>query len=702
MPIPSRRRHLLIATTLLGLLVFTGVFANQASTPTTYGELAPTKAEATAAIQVTRELYKYHYLHPVLDEHLSEVVFDRYLKELDPTHSYFMASDIKEFEHFRPTLLQSTRQGDLRPAFSIYNRFQLRATERLNYELALVDKGPSTMDFSTDESMETDREHVPWIPNRSNMDDLWRKRLKAAELSLKLAGKAPDEIQKVLGKRYRTQLTHLRQTRNDDAFQIFLNSITESVDPHTEYFSPRTSENFNINMSLTLEGIGAVLQSEDEYTKIVRLVTGGPADKTHQLKPGDRIIGVAQGQEDFVDVIGWRIDEVVDLIRGPKSSLVRLQVLPAGSHDEHQPRIISIVRNTVALEDQAAKKHVIDVTQDGVKHKIGVIELPNFYADFQGQQNGNPNYRSTTRDVRRLIDELKKEQIEGLVIDLRNNGGGALQEANSLVGLFIDTGPTVQVRGSSGKAEALGDADPGLAYSGPLVVLVNRLSASASEIFAGAIQDYQRGLIIGSTTFGKGSVQSLRDVDYGQLKITEAKFYRISGGSNQNRGIIPDIQFPSLVDEKDIGESALPNAMPWDSISPVHYQTFYDLSSIIPELRHLHEMRAANDPDFTYVNQQLDLMHEQKKKTMLSLKESERRQEQDDLEKRRLAIENHRRSAKGQAPLKELQNKDNDEDKAAEESPDPTHEKIEDDGYLHESGNIIADWNRLNQKTAKR
>ncbi|NNM50967.1 MAG: carboxy terminal-processing peptidase [Pseudomonadales bacterium] len=693
MPFTFHRRQFFISG-FLGLVIFTGGFTSQTSPHASFTELAPTPQESDAAMEVAHDLEHYHYLKPHLDTHFSEQVFTRYLQDLDPTHSYFLASDIHDFQAYRDSLAVNIKHGDLHQAFVIYNRFEQRMINRLNFELTLVQKKP-LMDFTRKESLETNREHAPWSISQAAMDDLWRKRVKAAELSLTLAGKKPEDIKKLLAKRYDNQLSHIYQTRPDDAFQVFMDSLTESIDPHTEYFSPRVSENFNINMSLSLEGIGAVLQTEDEYTKVVRLVTGGPADKAHQLKPGDRIVAVAQANGDFVDVVGWRIDEVVDLIRGPKNSIVRLQILPAGAHDEHQTHVISITRNTVTLQDQAAKSHVIEIESGGIKHKIGIIELPTFYADFQAEQDGNPNYRSTTRDVRALIEALKKEQIEGLIMDLRNNGGGALQEANSLVGLFIDTGPTVQVRDSAGHVEVLGNSDSGMTYSGPLVVLVNRLSASASEIFTGAIQDYQRGLVVGATTYGKGSVQALRDVGYGQLKVTEAKFYRISGGSNQNKGIIPDIVFPSLIDDKDIGESAQPNAMPWDSIAPVQYQPYFDFKSQLPNLKLLDQQRIKTSPDFIYTDAELALLREQKNKTLISLQEATRRSEQDLWDKHQLDIENARRTAKGLPPLKALVNANDDSPADIPASATPSDEDIKNDGFLKESGYIILDWNRL-------
>ncbi|HNN29858.1 MAG TPA: S41 family peptidase, partial [Agitococcus sp.] len=468
-----------------------------------------------------------HYEHKKLNDALSSQILDRYLKDLDPTRAYFLASDIAEFEEYRYLLDDDLNRGDLTHGFAIYARYQQRFNQRLDYVLKELKKGSKNFDFSVDDSLEIKRENVPWAKEAQELDTLWYKRLKSAVLSLKLSGKKDEEIFKLLTKRYETQRNNMNRNKADDVFQTFMNAFTETYDPHTEYFSPRTSENFNINMSLSLEGIGAVLQAEDDYTKIVRLVPAGPADKSKQLKPNDRIVAVAQGDGEFVDVVGWRVDEVVDLIRGPKNSTVRLQVLPANAVDEHQTKVISIVRQTIKLEEQAAQKRVITINHQGKDYKIGVIKLPTFYADFAAMQAGDPNYRSTTRDVAKLIEELKAEQIDGMVLDLRNNGGGSLSEANSLIGLFIETGPTVQVKNANLEVELLGDSNPAVAYDGPLVVMTNRLSASAAEIVAGAIQDYGRGLVVGSTTYGKGTVQALRELNHGQLKLTEAKFYRI-------------------------------------------------------------------------------------------------------------------------------------------------------------------------------
>lgn len=694
------RKRVLATVAASSLVVFSAVFAKQATAPTTYSDLSPTKVQAKTASTVVDLLDDLHYEHRVLNATLSSQVFDRFLKDLDGQHSYFLASDVQGFEPYRKTLDNALKKGDLKNAFTIYNRYQQRVTERLTFVIAELDKGVDKMDFSKEESLDVDREKAPWLTTRAELDDLWRKRVKAAALSLRLSGKTDAEIQKTLTKRYKSQLNNLYRTKGDDAFQVFMNSFTETYDPHTEYFSPRTEENFNINMSLSLEGIGAVLQSEDEFTKVVRLVPAGPADKAGQLKTGDRIVAVAQADQDFVDVVGWRIDEVVDLIRGAKGTTVRLQIIPAGAVDETQTKTISIVRNTVKLEDQAAQKKIITIKKGEETLKIGVIKLPAFYADFQGMQAGDPNYRSTTRDVKKLITELKAEKINGLILDLRNNGGGSLSEANSLVGLFIGTGPTVQVKNAGGKVEVLGDPDPSVTYAGPMAVMVNRLSASAAEIFAGAIQDYGRGLIIGSTTFGKGSVQSLRDLEYGQLKLTEAKFYRISGASTQHRGVAADVNFPNIFDEADIGESALPNAMPWDTIPSARYFPYQDFSKRLPDLRKSSEARQATDPDFRYLNETITLARELKKQKVISLNEARRKQEKQDLDEKRLAMENRRRAAKGQTLLKNWREAEDKAEAEADEAQDPNKEKPEDAAYAMEAARVLID--SLNPQLSKR
>ncbi len=684
------RKHILWSAAFGGLVFFSAVFAKQAAAPS---PVEPNKDEVKATRSTVMMLKHLHYERKKLDDTFSSQVLDRYLKDLDGSRAYFLASDIQEFEAYRYQFDDDLARGDLTRAFAIYSRYQQRFNQRLDFVLAELKKGADNFDFSKNDSLETKRDNIPWPDSASDLNDLWHKRLKSAVLSLRLSGKKDEEIIKLLTKRYEAQRNNINRNKADDVFQTFMNAFTETYDPHTEYFSPRTSENFNINMSLSLEGIGAVLQAEDEYTKIVRLVPAGPADKSKLLKPGDRIVAVAQGKEEFVDVIGWRIDEVVDLIRGPKDSTVRLQVLPANAVDENQTKVISIVRQTIKLEEQAAQKRIINLTRGDKTYKVGVIKLPTFYADFAAMQAGDPNYRSTTRDVAALIEQLKAENIEGLVLDLRNNGGGSLTEANSLIGLFIETGPTVQVKNANQEVELLGDPDANVAYDGPLVVMTNRLSASAAEIVAGAIQDYGRGLVVGSTTFGKGTVQSLRDLNHGQLKLTEAKFYRISGGSTQNKGVDADINFPNPFEGSDIGESALENAMPWDTIPPARYLPYSGFGRQLPILKIKSQQRQANDPDFQYLNAQIALSESLKKETTISLNEVKRKQEQEALDAKRLAIENTRRAAKGQELLKSWREAEAaDEEDKLDELADPSKkEKPEEEAFVKEAGEILLD-----------
>jgi carboxyl-terminal processing protease len=477
-----------------------------------------------------------------------------------------------------------------------------------------------------------------------------------------------------------------------------MNSLTMLYDPHTNYLSPENAENFDISMSLELQGIGAVLQAEDDYTKVSSLVFGGPAQKQGQLKPNDKIITIAQGAEgDWVDVVGWRLDEVVKLIRGPKGTLVRLEVIPSDPTATTN-KVVTIKRETVKLEDQAAKKAVFDVKVGDATLKIGVIDIPTFYMNFEAYQKGDPNYKSTTRDVLRLLNQLNKQKVDGVIIDLRDNGGGSLPEAAMLTDLFVDQGPVVQIRQSDNSVSRNYRAYQPAVYRAPIAVLINRFSASASEIFAGAIQDYGRGIIVGSTTFGKGSVQNLVDLKHGRLKITEAKFYRISGDSTQHRGVIPDVQLPSLLDPDEIGESSYDTALPWDRIHAAPHQNYYKISQFLPKIETEHQERLATDPDFIFLKQQSQLFKEAADKKQLSLKMETRKKEQQEIEQRTLSMENTRRSAKGEKPfadyaaLKAENEKDTTEEKTQEEIEEEKEIHPLKDPYLKETGHILADF----------
>lgn len=687
-----------LASTALALAIgFSALPLAAKTTSTDWEYLQPDREQVVASLNVVELLRRHHYSKPPLNDERSVQIYDNYLKMLDPTRSYFTAADIAEFNQWRTKFDDLLKSGDLEPGFVIYRRHLTRLQERLDYALDMLNRGVDKIDFSVDESLQVDREKTPWAKDSAELDELWRKRVKDEVLRLKIAGKDTKAIQELLTKRYKNQLSRLRQTRGEDVFQAYINAFATTYDPHTTYLSPDNAENFDINMSLSLEGIGAVLQNDNDYVKVVRLVPAGPAEKSKQIAPADKIIGVAQGNDEMVDVIGWRLDEVVKLIRGPKGSTVRLEVIPASNPPSDQSsKVVTITREAVKLEEQAAKKKVLHLTQDGHDYKLGVIELPAFYLDFKAFRAGDPDYKSTTRDVKNLIDELQKEKVDGLVIDLRNNGGGSLQEATELTSLFIDQGPTVLVRNSDGRVDVLADEHQGAYYKGPMAVLVNRLSASASEIFAGAMQDYHRALILGGQTFGKGTVQTIQPLNHGELKLTLAKFYRVSGQSTQHQGVLPDIAYPDVMNTKDIGESALPAAMPWDSIRPAIKPEMDPIKPFLKQLQSKHDQRTAHDPDFLFTRASIDLSKQLMAETTVSLNETKRRAQQADIETKQLKLENDRRQAKGEEPLKELAKEDEDALPVEDDKSKP-----EDDAYLAESGHILIDYLDLNPSLAQ-
>lgn len=694
-------RPLLFSVSLLAApLSFATVEEIAPGTP--FNPLEPTREHAMTTQQIMNNLLRGHYEHQRLDDKLSSRVLDALFDDIDSTRSYLLQSDVDSFEKYRFVLDEALSRGDMRPAFEIYNRFQQRVSERLSFLLTELKNKADDYSFDKDERLDLDREKAPWATTSAELDELWRKRLKNSMLNLKMAGKEKDAILELLSKRYQNQLNRVHQSKPEDAYQTFMNAVTRSFDPHTQYFSPRNTENFNINMSLSLQGIGAVLQTEDEHTKVVRLVPGGPAAAAGNLEPADKIVGVGQDDGDIVDVIGWRLDEVVDLIRGPKGTKVRLEILPANSSGSDS-KVVTIVRDEVKLEEQSAQKEIIEVQDGDHTRKLGVIDIPTFYIDFQGRMENKPDYRSTTRDVTKLINELKDEGIEGLIIDLRNNGGGSLEEAITLTGLFIPQGPVVQVRSTHGRVEVLPDTDPSVLYDGPMTVLVNRLSASASEIFAGAIQDYGRGLIVGGQTFGKGTVQSLRPLRSGQLKITQAKFYRVSGDSTQHQGVIPDILFPSLFDKEKIGESALEEALPWDTIRPAEFSHSGKVDNDLPMLRDEHQKRIEHNPDFRFLREQKALITELRDKTKVSLNEKIREEERKANDDKRLALENERRKAKGMELLSSLDDEAETED-AASDSAKEKEKTEEEDALLIEAGHILVDFMNIESQrlTAQR
>ncbi|NIP16759.1 MAG: tail-specific protease, partial [Xanthomonadales bacterium] len=670
--------------------------------------LKPSMDQLKASNLATRFLTNWHYKDTSLDDMLSIRIFDGYLELLDPNRSYFLATDIASFQRFRKGLDDSLRYSDLSPAYTIFNVYAERVRQRAAFANAQLD---TEFDFTVDEYYEFDRSESRWAANEQELDEIWRKRVKNDYLRLLLTGKERANIVETLAERYENIDRRISELKSEDIFQFFMNAFAQAIEPHTAYLSPRSSENFEIYMKLSLEGIGALLGRESEYTSIQSIVPGGPADQDGRLQAGDRLLAVGQGMDGkLVDVIGWRVDDVVDLIRGPKDTIVRLEVLPEDAGVDGPSTVIEIVRNEVKLEEQAAKSEIIEVPREGAEPmKIGVIDLPVFYLDFNGRASNRPDYRSSTRDVRRLIEELKKEGVEGLVVDLRQNGGGSLLEATTLTGLFIDQGPVVQVQNSSGAISTEEDTSPGMAWDGPLAVLVNRYSASASEIFAAAIQDYGRGLVIGETTFGKGTVQSLLDLDdyassdlpsLGQLKITMAQFFRINGGSTQNRGVVPDIVFPSAGDPDEYGERSLDNALPWTRIEPADYNRVGDLGQMVAVTDFRFQGRVKDDQEFAWLISDIEEFNARREDHKVSLNEATRRQEMADKETKRKERQQLREDA---GPLLEDMNTLAVEDPTqVTDEEDADEEEQEDerpDLLLRESARIVADMVELDADT---
>jgi carboxyl-terminal processing protease len=633
---------------LLLALSLTGVYAQSAadlgsgdqSRKASVWPLTPTNSEAQAAQLSARFLTRFHYDAQPLDDAMSARIYKAYFKLIDGEKVFFTQADMAKFEPLKTKLDTAIWNQDLSAPFSIFNLYVQRAVERMTYARELLKKG---FDFTTNENYTFDRKDADWPKDQNELNDLWRKRTMNDWLRLKLAGQSDDDIRKTLDKRYAGYIDRVKQLDGEDAFSTFMTAYAETTDPHTDYLSPRAAENFDIEMKLSLEGIGAVLQARDDYTQIRELVPAGPANQSGKIHVGDRILGIGEGDNGpIVDVIGWRLDDVVKHIRGKKDTTVRLEILPADTGLDGKHEMVTLVRKKVSIEEQAAKKKIVDIKDGDVTRKIGVIELPTFYSDFGARSEGDKDYKSATRDVAKLLGELKAAGVQGVVVDLRNNGGGSLAEANSLTGLFIDKGPVVQVRDAKGKIEVDGDDDPGMAWSGPLAVLVNRGTASASEIFSAAIQDYHRGLIVGEPTFGKGTVQNLIDLDhfsngdsekpqYGELKMTIAEFFRINGGSTQLKGVTPDIEFPKNGDAKDFGESTYDNALPWTQIAPADYKPVADMNAYMQQLQQLHDTRVAKSPAWNLMLDELTQYKTMRDKTAISLnlatRETERKQQ---------------------------------------------------------------------------
>lgn len=596
--------------------------------------LKPQPQQTEAAHLTSEFLARFHYKPIPLDDTLSSRIMNRFIKSLDPDRLIFLQADIDRFMTSSTEIDNAIKQEDLNIPFAIFNVYEQRLIDRMTYARGLLGQG---FDFKLREEYPLNREKASWPQSEAERDDLWRKRVKNDWLRLKLAGKDEASIRDTLDKRYKNVLERAYQYKSDDVFQMFMDAYTTSVDPHTDYFGAAASAEFDISMKLSLVGIGAVLQERDDYTTIRELMAGGPAQLSGKLAVGDRIVGVGQGEDGPIEeVVGTRLDEVVKKIRGDKGSIVRLDILPADAGPDGKHHVISLTRDKISLDKQAAKKTILSVKDGEITRKIGIITLPAFYEDIEARRKGDKDYRSASRDVAKLLEELKQDKVDGVLVDLRNNGGGSLSEAIDLTGLFVGKGPIVQQRNAKGEIRVESDDFSAPAWNGPLGVLINRGSASASEIFAAAIQDYGRGVIIGEPTFGKGTVQTVVDLDevahnvtpkFGELKLTIAQFFRVNGGTTQLRGVTPDISLPGIFDLKTIGEASFDNALPWTQIKAAKYKSSGDIKPLLPKLQNSHDSRVRNDPEYQRFVEDISILKAQREKSVLSLDEAERRNE---------------------------------------------------------------------------
>lgn len=645
-------------------VLFVVAFAACGSTPrvdldSEAGNLKPTAQHAVIAKDVVGLFESVSYKKVPLSDSISSIIFDNLIEAVDGGRNYLKASDIEKFEPYRTTLVEDYKKGDLSAAYHIFNVYMDRYLDRLNYAITQID---ADHDFDKDEIYEYDRKNLHWFANQEEVDEQWRKRVKYDLLNLKLSATGSDSTdaknKETIRKRYENLISQAKKTDTNEAFQVIMGALTDAIDPHTSYFNPYFAQQFNEGMSNTFEGIGARLGMENEVVRVAEVIPGGPVFREKALQIDDRIIAVAQGDGEFEDIHGWRLDAAVSKIKGPKGSVVRLKVIPAGQELSAQPKIVSITREKIVIEEESAKKEIQEVKgDDGKTYKIGIISIPKFYIDFEAYRNNDPNYKSTTRDVRLILDTLKQEQVDAVVVDLRFNGGGSLLESVELTGLFIEQGPVVQVRDTRNRVEVNSDTDSDVAWDGPMGVLINRFSASASEIFAGAIQDYGRGIILGTQTYGKGTVQSAIDMSrvisptdrlllkakvdednsipdglppFGQINITMAKFYRITGSSTQHKGVVPDISFPSIYASEKYGESSEPAALPWDQIKPTDFSKVNDLTEINKQLDEIHQARMQKSPEYKFLLEDIELMKQRESETTVTLQKDKLKKEREE------------------------------------------------------------------------
>ena len=672
-----------IVILLLSFISVTTLYSHiYASTDAELGPIEKQSEQTALFREILDRLATRHYHGQKINDELSERYLTTYIEMLDPLKSYFLQSDIEEFSKWKTKLDDLARRGDVNPGFIMFNRLRTQAIAQHQDNIELLESDYE-FDFTADETIVLDGEERDWLENPLQRDEYWRKRIKDSMIRLLLNDKEPAKARELLIKRFTNQKKQMQQRDSQDVFQLYVNALASLYDPHTAYYSPRTTENFQINMSLSLEGIGAELTIEDEYTKVARIIPGGPADLQGLLKAEDKIISVGQDDKELVDVIGWRLDDVVDLIRGPKDSTVRLELINGASDSADSTEVIAIVRDKVKLEEKSAQSKIININQNGVEMRLGVIDIPAFYMDFEAYRKRDPEYKSTTRDVYKLLMELREERVDGIILDLRNNGGGSLHEATMLTDLFIDSGPVVQIRNAYQQVSRDQRATSRAVYNGPLLVMINRLSASASEIFAGAIQDYDRALVVGSQSFGKGTVQDVTGLSSGQLKLTISKFYRVSGDSTQHRGVLPDIEFPSLYDKEEVGESHKDNALPWDNIHAVPYKRSAGVKHYVPLLHTAHQQRINSDPDFVHLVKQLEFSDSWDADKTIYLNIEKRRLRSTEWDNQQLLLENQRRKSKGLELYADREawkaaNKDDDEDEAKEEVKEGLEDKLAD------------------------
>lgn len=674
--------------------------------------IQPDEQQSVVVKTIAAMISKYNYKKVDLNDSISTVIYNRYIKMMDESHNYFLASDIADFDKYKTVLDDDAKSGNLNDAFYIFNVYQKRYIDRIKYSITQLD---NDFDYSKNDQFTYDRDNLPWVKTEGEMNKLWTERVKYDMLNLKLAGSDVAKNKETLRKRYENLLSQANKLNNQDVFQLFMDAFTNAIDPHTNYFNPANAANFNIDMSRQLEGIGAGLNIENEFVIIKSLTPGGPAEKSKQVSVDDRIMGVAQGPAgEFQNVVGWRIENAIALIRGKKGTIVRLELLPKGMSVGSKPKIVELVREKIILKDESAKKEIRTYNENGKTIKIGVISVPAFYIDFNDYKSGNPNYKSTTHDVKLLIDSLKQQGVDGIVMDMRQNGGGSLLEAVDLTGLFIKTGPVVQVRSSNDEVEVDKDEDPSIAWNGPLAILVDRFSASATEIFSGAIQDYGRGIILGTQTYGKGSVQNAIDLDkvippsmlqraaalvgkdktklvattgsqsvFGQLNLTIAKFYRITGNSTQHKGVSPDITFPSIIPMDKYGEDTEPSAMPFDIIAKTNYTKVGDFSAVLPQLQKLHDQRMTASPNYKYMLQDIAEIKKHEAEKSVTLNEQKLKAQRDADDQKQFEENNQRRVAMGLPALKKGE----------------TKKRTDDLDFLkREAGQVLTDYISLDNK----